>query len=375
METAETILSALSQPVLVVDGALRPLIANPAFCEMLGLDAKRASRRVIDGFVSGDGCRPPLREILASFSGSAGDAVEGETLCTLRTGGQIILRINARKMHAAGLEGMVLVEPRDITGERGAENLIQEMNEALQEHAASVEAANIELDAFSHSVSHDLRAPLRFVNRLAHLLLSAPGVRLSPDAVRQVGLIVRATDEMGRLIGDLLLFSQMQTVPLANRRVEIGELFREAAEKLQGAQEGRGVEVVVGEMPPCRGDRALLREVAANLLANAFKFTRGRAEARITVGCAASEEEEEAVYFVRDNGAGFDMDRANSLFVPFQRLHRQDEFEGTGVGLALVKRIIERHNGRIWAEAAVDRGATFYFTVGEGKAPLKEASP
>lgn len=372
METAESILSALSQPVLVVDGSLRPLIANPAFCGMLGLNAKGASRKVIDGFISGNLCVPPLREILAPVSGGECDEVEGETLCTLQAGSQIALQVNARRMHAAGLDGMILVEPRDITSERGAEELIQEMNAALQGHAASVEAANIELDSFSHSVSHDLRAPLRFVNRIAHMLLSAPGARLSPDAVKQVNLIVRATDEMGGLIGDLLLFSQAQTVPVVTRRVEIGELFREAAGKLKSAQEGREVEVVVEEMPPCRGDKALLREVAANLLGNAFKFTRGRDGARITVGCTVSGEE--TVYFVRDNGAGFDMGRVDSLFAPFQRLHRQDEFEGTGVGLALVKRIIERHNGRIWAEAAVDKGAAFYFTLGEGQAPMKETS-
>jgi light-regulated signal transduction histidine kinase (bacteriophytochrome) len=167
---------------------------------------------------------------------------------------------------------------------------------------------------------------------------------------------------MGSLIGDLLTFSRLSRSPLSRQPVDMNELLRQALDALYDEQVGRRVEVAVVPLPACQADPALLRQVLINLLGNALKFTRKRDLARVDVG--ALREGDEVVYFVRDNGAGFDMQYAQRLFGVFQRLHRDVEYEGTGVGLAIVKRIVVRHGGRVWAEAEPDRGATFYFTIG-----------
>ncbi len=164
---------------------------------------------------------------------------------------------------------------------------------------------------------------------------------------------------MGRLIDDLLTFSRLSRAPLKKQEIDTDKLVRHVVEGLE--LEGRMVEVKIGELPPCQGDPALLKQVWVNLLSNAVKYTRQRESAIIEIGC--NSEKGANVYFVRDNGAGFDMRYADKLFGVFHRLHRTDEFEGTGVGLAIVQRVIHRHGGRIWADAAVDRGATFYFTL------------
>ena len=251
----------------------------------------------------------------------------------------------------------------DITEEKETELRIQELNDALQEHVITLDAMNKELESYSHSVSHDLRTPLRFVNRIAHLLLHEPGAHLSNEATQQVHMILQATSEMAKLIEDLLVFSQASREPIRKRHMDLQRLFQEVAKELQHVQEGRAVEIVIQDLAPCLGDRTLLKEVVANLLENAFKFTRRCEKAQITIGC--TETDDEVVYFVQDNGVGFDMSDSNSLFVPFHRLHKPADFEGTGIGLALVKRVVERHGGRIWALGEIDKGATFYFTLGK----------
>ncbi len=362
MKTAESILNTLHQPVLVLDGMLRTRITNPAFFRAFGIGPTGSEVDFIESFVSGDACEPPLRVILEPLARNGTEVEGAETRCTLPTGRQVFLLVNAQRIRAAGLPEMILVEPRDISKKREADLRIRALNEALEKHAATVEAVNKELESYSHSVSHDLRTPLRFVNRIAHVLLHAPGEPLSKNAADQVNMILQATGEMAQLIERLLVFSQASRVALKRRRMDLRRLFQEVVKELQHAQEGFVVEIVLEEMAPCQGDRTLLKEVVANLLTNALKFTRRRESAKITVGC--TETDGETVYFVRDNGVGFDMGDADLLFVPFSRLRKSAEVEGTGIGLALVKRIIERHGGRIWAESEVDKGATFYFTLG-----------
>jgi len=236
-----------------------------------------------------------------------------------------------------------------------------ELEKRVAERTAQWQLANKELEAFAYSVSHDLRAPLRAIDGFSRLVLQDHGPQLPPEAQRDLHKVRSSAQRMGQLIDDLLAFSRLSRQSLNKRPVAPQDLVRQALFDLQSDQEGRQVEVVISELPTCQGDAALLRQVWINLLSNALKFTQGRAPARIEVGCI--EKDGEQVYFVRDNGVGFDMQYAAKLFGVFQRLHSVEEYEGTGVGLAIVQRIIHRHGGRIWAEAQVDQGATFYFTL------------
>jgi signal transduction histidine kinase len=237
----------------------------------------------------------------------------------------------------------------------------EELEQRVRERTAELEAANQELEAFSYSVSHDLRAPLRHIDGFANILTQNFAKELPAEARRLLDVVSGQARQMGRLIDDLLQFSRLGRQPLTKQPVALSQLFREVLDDMQKEQAGRKVEIRLGELPDCQGDLPLLRQVAVNLLSNAFKFTRRRQQAVIEIG--GRVEARERVYFVRDNGAGFDMQYARQLFGVFQRLHATEEFEGTGVGLSIVQRIIARHGGRVWAEAAVDQGATFYFAL------------
>jgi len=243
------------------------------------------------------------------------------------------------------------------------------MFQNAQELAATnqqLESANKELEAFSYSVSHDLRAPLRAVDGFSQAVLEDFGPKLPAEGLRQLQVIRESAQRMGQLIDDLLTFSRLGRQPLSMQSVETEPLVRAALADMNADCMGRKIEINVGGLPPCEGDPALLKQVWVNLLSNAMKYTRKRERAVVEVGCV--EQKGEQVFFVRDNGTGFDMQYAHKLFGVFQRLHRAEEYEGTGVGLAIVQRVIHRHGGRVWAEASVDRGATFYFTVrGETK--------
>jgi light-regulated signal transduction histidine kinase (bacteriophytochrome) len=223
--------------------------------------------------------------------------------------------------------------------------------------------ANKELEAFSYSVSHDLRSPLRAVDGFSQAVLEDYGPQLPDEGRRYLKTIREGAQRMGVLIDDLLKFSRLSRATLKTQEVNADRLVRHVLDELHSEQEGRQVEIRIGDLPMGQGDPALLNQVWVNLLSNALKYTRHRAQAVIEIGC--KNEQGENVYFVRDNGAGFDMQYAHKLFGVFQRLHRAEEFEGTGVGLAIVQRVIHRHGGRIWVDAAVDRGATFYFTLKE----------
>ena len=235
-----------------------------------------------------------------------------------------------------------------------------------EEHRANVqlEDANKEMRSFSYSVAHDLRAPLRAINGFAQVLVEDCEEQLNDDGRRALSRITTNAQTMGVLIDDLLTLSKVSYQPLQSGRVEMTEIVRSAYQALTEGQEGRVVECEIGELPPAAGDPNLLRQVWMNLIANALKFTRRRDRAHIEIGGNVAGPEF-ATYFIRDNGAGFDMQYVDKLFGAFQRLHPATEFEGTGIGLALVQRIIHRHGGTIWAEGRENDGAMFAFTLPE----------
>ncbi len=233
----------------------------------------------------------------------------------------------------------------------------------VAQRTKALEGTNAELESFSYSVSHDLRAPLRAIHGFSRILLEDHNAKLDPEAQRLLGVIDQNTRRMGQLIDDLLAFSRLGRTDLSTGPVDMKELAQTVADEIKRTDNGRqgSLEIRIDPLPPARGDRGLLRQVMANLLQNAAKFTRDRPSARIEVGSRADSGQ--TVYFVKDNGAGFDARYADKLFGVFQRLHSTEQFDGTGVGLAIVKRIVQRHGGRVWAEGAVNQGATFFFTL------------
>jgi|HubBroStandDraft_6_1064221.scaffolds.fasta_scaffold22214_3 signal transduction histidine kinase len=242
------------------------------------------------------------------------------------------------------------------------EDEIRKLNQELVRQAAELEASNKELESFAYSVSHDLRAPLRHVVGYSELLQKQASSLLDDKSRRYMQTILESSKRMGNLIDDLLGFSRIGRAETKKTAVNLEQLIRQVVAELGQETSGRDIAWKIGALPVCYGDRSMLKVVLVNLVSNAVKFTRMRAPAEIEIGCADGKENQVEV-FVRDNGAGFDMQYANKLFGVFQRLHRSEEFEGTGIGLATAQRIIHRHGGKIRAEGAVDQGATFYFSL------------
>ncbi len=262
----------------------------------------------------------------------------------------------------------------DAVQEREAEvvKLNRELELRVAQRTAQLEQSNRELESFSYSVSHDLRAPLRHINGFLHLLQDRLGSSLDDKSVHYMASVFDASQRMAALIEDLLAFSRMGRVEMSRGPVDLSALVKDVVRDLEPELRGRAVDWRIADLPMVAGDRAMLRTVLVNLLSNAIKFTQPRAKAEVEIGRLAQDETEHVV-FVRDNGVGFDMKYAGKLFGVFQRLHGPLEFEGTGIGLANVRRVIVRHGGRTWAEGQVDGGATFFFSL--PRSPPEELAP
>ena len=293
----------------------------------------------------------PLAEVAAVARQVSQEKDYGVRAPTVGTGDELAVLVDSFNAM------LVEIQLRD----RSLQQAHADLEVRVRERTEELHASNKELEAFSYSVSHDLRAPLRHITGFATLLEQRSGASLDADGSRYLRTITEAAARMATLIDDLLAFSRMGRASLSKSRVNLAQLVRDARTEVSADVNGRRIDWEVHDLPSVEGDPALLRPVMVNLLSNAIKYTSTRDEARIEVGAEAKPGE--VVIFVRDNGVGFDMAYAHKLFGVFQRLHRAEEFSGTGIGLANVRRIVQRHGGRTWAEGAVGRGATFYFSL------------
>jgi PAS domain S-box-containing protein len=265
-----------------------------------------------------------------------------------------------------GRPAAILETNNDITERERREHEIRTLNEELEKRTAELEATNKELEAFAYSISHDLRAPLRHMAGFSELLQKNAASLLNERNQRYVKMILESAQRMGNLIDDLLAFSRIGRAETHKAMVNLEQLVEEAVAEIRQDTEGRDIVWKIGRLPTWYGDRSMLRLVLVNLISNAAKFTRTRSPAEIEIGCM-NQEQDQVVVFVRDNGVGFEMKYVSKLFGVFQRLHPVEAFEGTGIGLATVQRIVRRHGGRAWAEGLVDNGATFYFSLSKSQ--------
>jgi PAS domain S-box-containing protein len=294
---------------------------------------------------------------------------EGELIHTKRDGTQIVVASRwALQRDKSGKPIAILETNNDITERKRAEEELRTLNDELEqrviERTTELESINRELEAFTYSVSHDLRAPLRHMVGYTELLQKSAAALLDAKSRQYAMTILESAKRMGTLIDDLLAFSRVGRAEMQKTMVSLEQLVKEALSEVRPETAGRDIAWTIGPLPAVYGDRSMLRLVLVNLISNAVKFTRPRRQAQIEIGCTARKADG-TVVFVRDNGVGFDMKYANKLFGVFQRLHRTEEFEGTGIGLANVQRIIHRHGGGVWAEGLVDGGSTFSFSVPE----------
>ena len=339
---------------------------NERYCQMFGLSREQMIGRT--SLELGFWVEPEARAAVIKKVQAEGFAHDCEARFRRSNGELRDALISMEVIEFAAENEPVLISMfADITERKRAEIAIQVLNTALEhrveERTAQLEAANKELESFSYSVSHDLRAPLRAMNGYSKAVEEDYGALLPAEGQRYLRVINASTQKMGALIDDLLTFSRLSRLPLTKRKVNMRTLAQSSLDDLGDQLQGRSVEVQLGEMPECDGDPALLKQVWMNLISNAITYTRKQELAQVEIG--STNENGRTIYSVKDNGAGFDMRYANKLFGVFQRLHRAEEFPGTGVGLAIVQRIVHRHGGQIWVQAALGKGAAFYFTIDE----------
>jgi PAS domain S-box-containing protein len=307
----------------------------------------------------------PIEEIRAELLRSG--RWDGQLKKTRADGTQVVVASRwSLQRDEQGQPAAILETNNDITERERREQEIRTLNEELGKRTTELEAINKELEAFAYSISHDLRAPLRHMAGFTQLLQKNTAKLLNERNQRYVMMILESAKRMGTLIDDLLAFSRIGRSETHKTTVSLEQLVEEALAEVRPDTVGRNIVWRVGGLPAWYGDRSMLRLALVNLISNAVKFTRTRSPAEIEIGCR-NQDQDQVVVFVRDNGVGFDMKYVSKLFGVFQRLHAREAFEGTGIGLATVQRIVNRHGGKAWAEGQTDKGATFYFSLSKAQ--------
>jgi PAS domain S-box-containing protein len=335
---------------------------NPAWSLTLGYTLEEMMEHPFIDFVHPDDRERTIAETSGLRKGNETVFFENRYRC--KDGSYRWLSWSARPIVA---DRIIFASARDLTERKRTEEEMVNLNHELKQRAEQLEMANKELEAFSYSVSHDLRSPLRHIHGFVELLQKSPALQAEESSVRYMTVIARAARDMGMLIDDLLAFSRTGRAEMHPRPINVRDLIDQVIGEMEPDNRNRRITWDIRNLPRARGDAGLLRLVWTNLISNALKYSRPREETRIEIGVLGVADPavrpNETVFYIRDNGVGFDMKYATKLFGVFQRLHRAEQFEGTGIGLANVQRIIMRHGGRVWAESQPDAGATFYFSL------------
>ena len=388
------IIATVREPLIVLDGDLRVISVNDSFYRTFKVLPPETEGRLIFEVGNRQWDIPGLRILLENILPTNQHFEDFEVEHDFPEIGRRTMLLNARRLtREEGTADLILLAIEDVTerkrqeterqvlaAELGianeelqvqAEELIVQADELIvqqgalerrvKERTSELEASNQELEAFSYSVAHDLKTPVRVIEGFSRMLLGEHGAQLDAEALRLLKVICTNTKMMMHLIDDLLDLSRLSRQPMTKSDVHVGDMARQVFERLKSQEPGRNLQLTVHDLPTAYVDHSLFYQVMMNLLGNAIKYTSNRETAIIEVG--GRIEGNEKIYYVKDNGIGFDQRYAEKLFAPFRRLHICAEYEGTGVGLAIVQRIILRHGGRVWAEGKVNEGATFYFAL------------
>ena len=365
----ELILNSAGEGILGLDLQGRHTFVNPSAARMLGYEIEELigqKSHPIWHYSRADGSPYPQEEckIYAAYRDGAVHT-ENDEVFWRKDGTSFPARFTSTPILEDGKLVGAVISFRDITERKQAEEKIRKLNEELEQkvidRTAQLEASIKELEGFTYSVSHDLRTPFRHIIGFVKLLKEKASQSLDEESMHYLNVISDSTRQLARLQDDILDFIRIGRTEMSKSKVSLDKLVKETIDAMGKEIKGRDIAWKVDHLPEVYGDLNMLRDVLVNLISNALKFTRPRPQAIIQIGCTSGDHEE--VFYVRDNGVGFEMQYVNKLFGVFNRLHRPDEFEGTGIGLANVRRIIERHGGRIWAEGKVNEGATFYFSL------------
>lgn len=361
-EYAESIVETVREPLVVLDTDLRVMSVNRSFYQTFKVTPEDTERKLIYDLGNRQWNIPKLRVFLEEIIPRNKQFQNFEVDHEFPNIGRKVMMLNARQIYRKGIRAqMILLAMEDITERKKAEEEIKKLNEDLKHRAFELEAAYKELETFSYSISHDLRNPLLVIGGFSRTLLERYSNHLDAKGQQFLSMIHSDTQKMLLLIDDLLIFSRSEHQQMKPSDIDMGELAKAVFEELKRIIPEQTLLLDIKTLPPARGDQSMIRQVFANLLSNAIKFTGPKGAGEITIGCMDKENQD--IYYVKDNGVGFDMQHAGKLFGVFQRNYTVDEFEGTGVGLAIVQRIIHRHGGQVWAEGKVNEGAIFCFSL------------